>query len=160
MPLRVPDRMGCHLHPPLQKRRRENSAQAWPSVKASSSVPGWTPSPTQKHAHAIVQYALSLTSTHWQVHHESRTRTRPTISFARQQTSACKFACRQSNPDESILEQSVVEQNIDAHSALRPNPSKKALPQLDSHTLRDSKGRIPGAALCSTPSRSRPHERR
>ena len=96
-----------------QKRRRENLAQGWPSVQGVVVSAKVQPLPQTKHFHAILQYTFFVDEYRTGKYVHEFSNEDDADEFVRQlKDKRLQIRYKQSNPDESVLEQSVVEQYV------------------------------------------------
>jgi hypothetical protein len=96
-----------------QKRRRENIAQGWPSVQGVVVSAKVEPIPKTKHFHAILQYTFFVDEYRTGKYIHEFSNEEDADDFVRQlKDKRLQIRYKQSNPDKSVLEQSVVEQHV------------------------------------------------
>ena len=96
-----------------QKRRRENIAQGWPSVQGVVVSAKVHPLPKTKHFHAILQYTFFVDEYRTGKYVHEFSNEDEADEFVRQlKDKRLQIRYKQSNPDKSVLEQSVVEQHV------------------------------------------------
>jgi hypothetical protein len=94
-----------------QKRRRETSAQAWPSVEAIILTGHVIPAPKTSCFTATLQYSYFVDEYHTGTYIHEFAKEIDADEFVRQLTNQrIPIRYKQSNTDKSVLEQSVVEQ--------------------------------------------------
>jgi Protein of unknown function (DUF3592) len=96
-----------------QKRRREMIAQGWPSVEGVIVSSQVTPIPKTTRFHATLQYTYFVDEYRTGKYVHEFQREVDADEFVRQlKDKRLQIRYKQSNPDKSVLEQSVVEQHV------------------------------------------------
>jgi len=96
-----------------QKRRRENIAQSWPSVQGVVVSATVQPIPKTKHFHAILQYTFFVDEYRTGKYIHEFSNEEDADEFVRQlKDKRLQIRYKESNPDKSVLEQSVVGQHV------------------------------------------------
>jgi hypothetical protein len=94
-----------------QKRRRENIAQGWPSIEGVILSGQVTPAPKTSCFLATLQYTYFITEYRTGKYVHEFARETDADDFVRQlKDKRVQIRYKQSNPDNSVLEQSIVEQ--------------------------------------------------
>jgi hypothetical protein len=96
-----------------QKRRREMIAQGWPSVEGVIVSSQVTPIPKTTRFHATLQYTYFVDEYRTGKYIHEFQKESDADDFVRQlKDKRLQIRYKQSNPDKSVLEQSVVEQHV------------------------------------------------
>jgi hypothetical protein len=96
-----------------QKRRRENIAQSWPSVEGVIVWGNVIPIPKTTHFNATLQYTYFVDEYRTGRYIHEFNNEAAADDFIRQlKDKRIQIRYKQSNPDKSVLEQSVVEQHV------------------------------------------------
>jgi hypothetical protein len=96
-----------------RKSRRENAAQGWPSVEGVIVSGKATPIPKTSHAHVTLQYTYFVDEYRTgQYDHDFPNETDADEFVRQMKDKRVQIRYQQSNPDKSVLEQSVVEQHV------------------------------------------------
>ena len=96
-----------------RKRRRETIAQSWPSVEGIIISGKVTPIPKTTRFHATLQYTFFVEEYRTGKYVHEFTREIDADDFVRQmKDKRVQIRYKDSNPDKSVLEQSVIEQHI------------------------------------------------
>jgi hypothetical protein len=96
-----------------QKRRRETIAQSWPYVEGIIISGKVTPIPKTTRFHAMLQYTFFVEEYRTGKYVHEFTREIDADDFVRQmKDKRVQIRYKDSNPDKSVLEQSVIEQHI------------------------------------------------
>ena len=96
-----------------RKRRRELAAQGWPSTEGVIVSTKVTPVPKTTYFHATLQYTFFLDEYRTGTYVQEFSRESEADDFARQmKDKRIQIRYMQSNPNKSVLEQSVIEQHV------------------------------------------------